>query len=114
MVKTEMNESKSADSASVTTSAEILNRPVQRKLPGRFRSYWVLARSDLTSISRSWMVRGFLLCTALITVLQLKGMQANKEVASRMLEAVYAMYLLVWMHGVILLPGALSLENRIA
>ena len=34
-----------------------------------------------------------------LTVLELKGMQAGQKAASQMLEAVYATYLLVWMHG---------------
>jgi multidrug resistance efflux pump len=85
---------------------ESLTAPLRRRLPGRLRSYWVLARADFVSMSRSWLVRGFLLCSAIVTVLQLKGMQANKDVASRMLEAVYAMYILVWMHAVIFIAGS--------
>ena len=46
------------------------------------------------------------------TVLELKGMQAQQKAASQMLEAVYATYLLVWMHGVIFIAGAaLSRES---
>jgi multidrug resistance efflux pump len=100
-----MNQVHNSTSVSKSAPPEALVAPVQRRSPGRFRSCWVLARADLVSMSRSWLVRGFLLCTAIITVLQLKGMQANKDVASRMLEAVYTMYLLVWMHGVIFIAG---------
>jgi multidrug resistance efflux pump len=101
-----MNEVQKSTSTHAANVPEALLPPAPRRLPGRFRSYWVLARADLASMSRSWLVRGFLLCSAIITVLQLKGMQANKEVASRMLESVYTMYLLVWMHGVIFIAGS--------
>jgi multidrug resistance efflux pump len=57
-------------------------------------------------MARSWLCRGFLLASAIITVLELKGMQAEQKAASQMLEAVYATYLLVWMHGVIFIAGS--------
>lgn len=68
--------------------------------------------TDFDSIWRSWLCRGFLLVSAILTVLELKGMQAEQKVASQMLEAVYVTYLLVWMHGVIFIAGgALSREQ---
>jgi multidrug efflux pump subunit AcrA (membrane-fusion protein) len=63
-------------------------------------------RADLAAIARSWLCRGFLLASALLTMLELKGMQAKQQPASQMLEAVYATYLLVWMHGVVFIAGA--------
>jgi multidrug efflux pump subunit AcrA (membrane-fusion protein) len=66
----------------------------------------VLTVADLSVMSRSWLCRGFVLASALLSVLALKGMQAEQKVASQMLEAVYATYLLVWMHGVIFIAGA--------
>jgi len=91
-------------------------RPVQavapRRVPGRWKSIRILARADLRSMWRSWLCRGFLLVSAVLSVLALKGMQAEQKVASQMLEAVYASYLLVWMHGVIFIAGgALSREQ---
>jgi multidrug resistance efflux pump len=60
----------------------------------------------LEAIARSWLCRGFLLASALLTVLEFKGMQAEQKVASQMLEVVYCTYLVVWMHGVIFIAGA--------
>lgn len=63
-------------------------------------------------MARSWLCRGFFLAAVLLTMLELKGMQAQQKAASQMLEAVYATYLLVWMHGVIFIAGAaLSRES---
>ena len=53
------------------------------------------------------------LVSAVLTVLELKGMQAEQKVASQMLEAVYVTYLLVWMHGVIFIAGGALAANRI-
>lgn len=84
----------------------------RRTSPGRLASVWLLARADLHGVAGSWLFRGFLLVTGLVTVIQLKGMQAEDKVASAMLEAVLVMYLLVWMHGVIFIAGgALSREG---
>lgn len=84
----------------------------ERRVPGRLQSVTTLAQADVASLWRSWLCRGFLLTTAVITVLTLKGMQAEQKVASSMLEAVYGMYLLVWMHGVVFIAGgALSREQ---
>ena len=76
------------------------------KPPSRWQSVWLFAKSDLSSMARSWLCRGFLLASILISVLELKGMQAEQKVASQMLEALYVTYLLVWMHGVIFIAGA--------
>lgn len=88
-------------------------RSIRRRPPTRRRTLLILIRADVVSMARSWLVRGFLLVSAVLTVLQLKGMQANREVASQMLEAVYAAYILVWMHGVIFIAGnALAREQE--
>lgn len=76
-----------------------------RRPPGRFRSVWLLAAADLETIAQSWLARGFLIASGLLTVLALKGMQAEHRAASQMLEAVYVTYLLLWMHGVIFIAG---------
>ncbi|MBU6401216.1 MAG: HlyD family efflux transporter periplasmic adaptor subunit [Verrucomicrobia bacterium] len=76
-----------------------------RRLPSRWRSILLFVRTDLEAVGRSWLCRGFLVASALVTVLELKGMQAEQKVASQMLEAVYVTYLLVWMHGVIFIAG---------
>ncbi|HVV72842.1 MAG TPA: HlyD family efflux transporter periplasmic adaptor subunit, partial [Verrucomicrobiae bacterium] len=77
-----------------------------RALPTRWQSTWLFVRADLGSIARSWLCRGFLLASAFLTMFELKGMQAKQQPASQMLEAVYATYLLVWMHGVVFIAGA--------
>lgn len=76
-----------------------------RRIPGRWRSLCLLAAADLDAIARSWLARGFLLVSALLTVLALKGLQADQKPASQMLEAVYVTYLLLWMHAVIFIAG---------
>lgn len=84
----------------------------RRRIPSRARSIWVLARADLDAIWRSWLSRGFIIVSALLTLLELKGMQANEKSASHMLEAVYVTYLVIWMHGIIFIAGsALSREQ---
>jgi len=85
-------------------SEETDSRP--RKMPGRWASTWLFVRGDLGAIARSWLCRGFLLVSVILTTLELKGMQASQQPASQMLEAVYATYLLVWMHGVVFIAGA--------
>jgi len=57
-------------------------------------------------MARSWLCLGFLLASAVITALTLKGLQAQQKAASQILEAVYATWLLVWMHGVIFIAGS--------
>ncbi len=77
----------------------------KRSGPSGLRSIWLLAQMDLRGVAVSWLYRGFLGVVVLLTVLQLKGMQAEGKVASAMLEAVLVTYLLVWMHGVIFISG---------
>jgi len=78
---------------------------IARRIPGHFRSLRLLAAVDMDSILRSWLTRGFLLASGLLTVLALKGMQADDKTASQMLEVVYVTYLLLWMHAVIFIAG---------
>jgi len=84
-------------------ATEPLSAP--RRPPGHLRSIGLLARADLDSLWHSWLCRGFLIASGIVTVLALKGMQAEQKAANQMLEAVYAMYLLVWMHGVVFIAG---------
>jgi multidrug resistance efflux pump len=74
--------------------------------PTRWRTLLILIESDLSSMARSWLVRGFLLSSAILTVLSLKGMQAERDVASQMLEVVYTTYIVIWMHGIIFIAGS--------
>ncbi len=78
----------------------------KRRLPGRLASVRLLALSDLDAMARSWLVRGFLLASGILTVLALKGMQAEQKLASQMLEAAYVSYILIWMHAVIFIAGS--------
>lgn len=89
--------------APAATEAAVSGR---RSFPGRLQSTWLFAKTDLQAVAQSWLVRGFLLASVLLTLLELKGMQAEQKTASQMLEAVYATYLLVWMHGVVFIAGA--------
>jgi hypothetical protein len=83
-----------------------------RRIPGRWKSTWLFVRLDLAGMAKSWLCRGFLLVSVVITLLALKGMQAEQKNAGQMLEAVYATYLLVWMHGVVFIAGsALARES---
>lgn len=89
------------------------NRATPRRAPSRLEAVATLARADAASMWQSWLCRGFLLTTAVLSVLTLKGMQAEQKVASAMLEAVYSMYLVVWMHGVVFIAGsALTREQE--
>ena len=76
-----------------------------RRPPGHVRSIGLLAGADLDGLWRSWLCRGFLIASAVVTGMALKGMQAEQKSASQMLEAIYAMYLLIWMHGVVFIAG---------
>jgi multidrug resistance efflux pump len=80
--------------------------PPNRQLPGTWHSVRVLAVADLGAVAGSWLCRGFLIASALLSVLMLKGMQAEQKVASQMLEALYSAYLLLWMHAVVFIAGA--------
>lgn len=88
-----------------TNSCESRHAPA-RRVPGRWQTTALFVRSDLASVARSWLGRGFLVASAVVTMLVLKGMQAEQKAASQMLEAVYAMYLLVWMHAIIFIAGS--------
>jgi multidrug efflux pump subunit AcrA (membrane-fusion protein) len=92
------------DSAPPGTEA-VRPSTIARRIPGRFASLRLLAAADMDSILRSWLTRGFLIASGLLTVLALKGMQADDKTASQMLEAAYVTYLLLWMHGVIFIAG---------
>ena len=72
----------------------------------------VLIRSDLSSCARSWLVRGFLVISTLVSILAMKGMQSDQAVASRMLETLYATYILIWMHGIIFIAGSALLREQ--
>ena len=63
-------------------------------------------------MARSWLCRGFFAVSVLLSVLTLKGMQADQKVASQMLEALYGTYLLVWMHGVVFIAGAAFIREQ--
>jgi len=98
--------SKASPGAKLTDSASVVG-------PGRWRTIWILAGIDMRSMLGSWLVRGFFLISAAVSVLALKGMQAEQKVASQMLEAVYASYVVLWMHAVIFIAGgALSREQH--
>ncbi len=101
-----MNPPAATSSTAATEPGGGAARPTARaRPPGRWASVRLLALSDLQAIARSWLCRGFLLASTLLSVLALKGMQAEQKVASQMLEAVYATYLLIWMHGVVFIAG---------
>src|SRR5437016_11144264 len=84
-----------------STRAHDVLRP-RRRFPSRFQAIRLFIKLDLASLARSWLCRGFLIVSTVITLLELKGMQAKQQPASQMLEAVYVTYLVVWMHVVIL------------
>jgi len=79
---------------------------IVRHFPSRWQAIRLFTRADLGSLARSWLCRGFFIASAVITMLELKGMQAKQQPASQMLEAVYVTYLVVWMHAVIFIAGA--------
>jgi multidrug efflux pump subunit AcrA (membrane-fusion protein) len=80
--------------------------PIGRRFPGRWQTIRLFTRADLGSLARSWLCRGFFIASVVITLLELKGMQAKQQPASQMLEAVYVTYLVVWMHAVIFIAAA--------
>lgn len=83
-----------------------------RPLPSRWQSLRVMVRSDLDAVAGSWLCRGFLLVSAMLSLLTLKGMQSEQKLASQMLEALYSSYIVLWMHAVIFVAGsALSREQ---
>ena len=80
---------------------------------GRGRTIRMLMGVDMRAMLGSWLVRGFFLTSAALSLLALKGMQAEQKVASEMLEAVMASYVVLWMHAVIFIAGgALSREQH--
>ncbi|MBM3839835.1 MAG: HlyD family efflux transporter periplasmic adaptor subunit [Verrucomicrobia bacterium] len=86
--------------------------PKDCQVPSRWHSILVLTLADLDVVWRSWLCRGFLLASALITVLELKSLQAHQQAASQMLEVIYTTYIVVWMHGIVFIAGgALSREQ---
>lgn len=80
---------------------------------GRWKTIRILMGVDMRSMLGSWLVRGFFLFSAALSILALKGMQAEQKVASQMLEAVFATYVVLWMHAVIFIAGgALAREQH--
>lgn len=96
------------DAAPLPPTPAVTAGPVlpARRSPSRWQSIRLLMATDLEAVARSWLCRGFLLVSVLLTVLAFKGMQAEQKVASEMLEVVYTTYLVIWMHGVIFIAGA--------
>lgn len=80
--------------------------PAGRRFPSCWQTIGLFTKADLGFLARSWLCRGFFIASAVITMLELKGMQAKQQPASQMLEAVYVTYLVVWMHAVIFIAGA--------
>ena len=110
MTSPELVSSQERKGASATPEASHANGE-RRRLPTRWQSTWLFVRSDLAAIARSWLCRGFFLASILVTIIELKGMQAAQKPASQMLETVYVTYLLVWMHGIIFIAGAALLRE---
>src|ERR1039457_24456 len=69
-----------AAQASSATKAE-------RRPPSRWQTIRLFIRADLAAMAGSWLCRGFFLASVVITVLELKGMQAGQKPASQMREA---------------------------
>jgi multidrug resistance efflux pump len=86
--------------------------PKGSRVPSTLETLIVLVRGDLGSCARSWLVRGFLVISTLVSILAMKGMQAEQAAASRMLETLYATYILIWMHGVIFIAGSALLREQ--
>ena len=110
MTSRELVSSQERNGASATPEASHA-KGERRRLPTRWQSTWLFVRSDLAAIARSWLCRGFFLASILVTIIELKGMQAAQKPASQMLETVYVTYLLVWMHGIIFIAGAALLRE---
>lgn len=84
------------------------DQPVHKpagSVPSRGKTICMLTGVDLRSMVGSWLVRGFFLVSAALSILALKGMQAEQKAASVMLEAVFAGYVVLWMHAVIFIAG---------
>lgn len=83
------------------------------KVANRWQTIRILMGVDIRYMLRSWLVIGFFLVSGALSILALKGMQAEQQVASQMLEAVFASYIVLWMHAVIFIAGgALSREQH--
>lgn len=78
----------------------------RRRLPTRAQTVRLFLRTDFRAMAHSWLCRGFLLVSFVLTILALKGMQAEQKTAGQMLETVYATFLLVWMHGIVFIAGS--------
>ena len=85
---------------------------LQRRQPTWWQSTLILAGVDFASLWHSWLCRGFFLVSAVVTVITLKGMQAEEATASLMLEVVYTTYLIVWMHAVIFIAGGALIREQ--
>jgi hypothetical protein len=85
---------------------------LKRRQPTWWQSTLILAGVDLASLWRSWLCRGFFLVSAVVTVIALKGMQAEEANANLMLEVVYTTYLIVWMHAVIFIAGGALMREQ--
>ena len=95
-----------------TASSSLPPAPRSRPVPSTLRTLKVLVLSDLGACSRSWLVRGFLLITLIVSILALKGMQGDQASASKMLEALYSTYILIWMHGIIFIAGSALIREQ--
>ena len=99
---------KSSESSIVKGNAEGQQKSSAnvRTYPRFWQTVLLFVRSDFSAVASSWLARGFLIASAVLTLLELKGMQAESKPASQMLETVFATYLLIWMHGVIFIAGS--------
>ncbi len=82
------------------------------RTPTRLGAVWILVQGELAANARSWMTRGFLIVSVLVSVLTMKGMQSDQAAANKMLEALYATYMVVWMHAVIFIAGSALLREQ--
>ena len=85
---------------------------VTESVSGRWNTIWILLGADMQSMLGSWLVRGFFMISVTITILALKGMQAEQKVASQMLETVFATYIVLWMHAVIFIAGSALVREQ--
>ena len=97
---------------SSTEPASVASKSRPSDVPSPLETLLVLTRSDLGACARSWLVRGFLAISMLVSILAMKSMQAEQAPASRMLETLYSTYILIWMHGVIFIAGSALLREQ--
>jgi multidrug efflux pump subunit AcrA (membrane-fusion protein) len=95
-----------AEAPGISVQGQTISSGRPRRVPTRAETIRLFVGTDLAALFRSWLCRGFWIACLGLTVLELKGMQAQQKPASEMLTAVYATYLLVWMHGVIFIAGS--------